>query len=97
MRKDVERLILQARRGLENARKNIGIEAYEVGRGSWIDGWRAGGSVLPPRWEKGASGAEKRVGVAVALTLSDFENSGKPGAKKGWTISRSDRRRPELA
>lgn len=30
MRKDVERLILQARRDLENARKNIGIEAYEV-------------------------------------------------------------------
>ena len=30
MRKEVERLILQARRDLENARKNIGIEAYEV-------------------------------------------------------------------
>lgn len=30
MRKDVERLILQARRDLVNARKNIGIEAYEV-------------------------------------------------------------------
>lgn len=30
MRKDVERLILQARRDLENARKNIGIGAYEV-------------------------------------------------------------------
>jgi HEPN domain-containing protein len=30
MRKDVERLILQARRDLENARKNIAIGAYEV-------------------------------------------------------------------
>ena len=30
MRKDVERLVLQARRDLLNARKNIGIEAYEV-------------------------------------------------------------------
>lgn len=30
MRKDAERLILQARRDLENARKNIGIGAYEV-------------------------------------------------------------------
>ena len=30
MRKEVERLILQARRDLVNARKNIGIEAYEV-------------------------------------------------------------------
>lgn len=30
MRKEVERLILQARRDLENARKNIKIEAYEV-------------------------------------------------------------------
>ena len=30
MRKDVERLILQARRDLENARRNIGIGAYEV-------------------------------------------------------------------
>ena len=30
MRKDVERLILQARRDLENARKNIRIEAFEV-------------------------------------------------------------------
>lgn len=30
MRKEVERLVLQARRDLENARKNIGIAAYEV-------------------------------------------------------------------
>jgi HEPN domain-containing protein len=30
VRKDVERLILQARRDLRNARRNIGIEAYEV-------------------------------------------------------------------
>lgn len=30
MRKDAERLVLQARRDLENARKNIGIGAYEV-------------------------------------------------------------------
>jgi HEPN domain-containing protein len=30
MRKEVERLVLQARRDLENARKNVGIEAYEV-------------------------------------------------------------------
>lgn len=30
MRKEVERLILQARRDLENARKNIEIEAHEV-------------------------------------------------------------------
>ena len=30
MRKEVERLILQARRDLENARKNVGIKAYEV-------------------------------------------------------------------
>lgn len=30
MRKEVERLILHARRDLVNARKNIGIEAYEV-------------------------------------------------------------------
>jgi HEPN domain-containing protein len=30
MRKDVERQILQARRDLENAGKNIGIGAYEV-------------------------------------------------------------------
>jgi HEPN domain-containing protein len=30
MRQDVERLLLQARRDLENARKNVGIEAYEV-------------------------------------------------------------------
>jgi HEPN domain-containing protein len=30
MRQEVERLILQARRDLVNARKNIGIEAYEV-------------------------------------------------------------------
>ena len=29
-RKEVERLILQARRDLENARKNIAIEAYDV-------------------------------------------------------------------
>lgn len=28
--KDAERLVLQARRDLENARKNIGIGAYEV-------------------------------------------------------------------
>jgi HEPN domain-containing protein len=30
VRKDVERLVLQARRDLENAAKNIGIEAFEV-------------------------------------------------------------------
>lgn len=30
MRKEAERLILQARRDVENARKNIGIGAYEV-------------------------------------------------------------------
>jgi HEPN domain-containing protein len=30
VRKEVERLVLQARRDLRNARKNIGIEAYEV-------------------------------------------------------------------
>jgi HEPN domain-containing protein len=30
MRKDAERLLLQARRDLENAGKNIGIGAYEV-------------------------------------------------------------------
>lgn len=30
MRKEVERLVLQARRDLENGRKNIGIQAYEV-------------------------------------------------------------------
>lgn len=30
MRKEAERLILQARRDLVNARKNIGIEAFEV-------------------------------------------------------------------
>lgn len=30
MRRDVERLVLQARRDLRNARRNIGIEAYEV-------------------------------------------------------------------
>ena len=30
MRKEVERLVLQARRDLENAQKNIQIEAYEV-------------------------------------------------------------------
>ena len=30
MRKEAERLLLQARRDLENARKNIGIAAYEV-------------------------------------------------------------------
>ncbi len=30
MRKEVERLVLQARRDLENARKNIGIGAHEV-------------------------------------------------------------------
>jgi HEPN domain-containing protein len=30
MRQDVERLLLQARRDLENARKNVGIEAHEV-------------------------------------------------------------------
>lgn len=30
MRKEVERLVLQARRDLVNARKNIGIDAYEV-------------------------------------------------------------------
>ena len=30
MRKEVERLLLQARRDIENARKNIGIRAYEV-------------------------------------------------------------------
>lgn len=30
MRKDVERLVLQARRDLKNARGNIGIGAYEV-------------------------------------------------------------------
>ena len=53
MRKDVERLILQARRDLENARKNIGIAAYEVAaflshqavekylKGAWIQKKRA--------------------------------------------------------
>ncbi len=53
MRKDVERLILQARRDLENARKNIGIGAYEVTaflshqavekylKGAWIQKRRA--------------------------------------------------------
>lgn len=53
MRKEVERLILQARRDLENARKNIGIEAYEVAaflshqavekylKGAWIQTKRA--------------------------------------------------------
>jgi HEPN domain-containing protein len=53
MRKDVERLILQARRDLENARKNIGIRAYEVAaflshqavekylKGAWIQKKRA--------------------------------------------------------
>ena len=30
MRKEVERLILQARRDLENARKNTAIQAFEV-------------------------------------------------------------------
>src|SRR5262245_621876 len=30
MRKEVERLVLQARRDLDNARKNIEIEAFEV-------------------------------------------------------------------
>lgn len=53
MRKDVERLILQARRDLQNARKNIPIEAYEVAaflshqgvekylKGAWIHKKRA--------------------------------------------------------
>lgn len=53
MRKDVERLILQTRRDLENARKNIGIGAYEVAaflshqavekylNGAWIQRRRA--------------------------------------------------------
>jgi HEPN domain-containing protein len=53
MRKDAERLILQARRDLENARKNIAIEAYEVAaflahqavekylKGAWIHRRRA--------------------------------------------------------
>ncbi|HEV8131985.1 MAG TPA: HEPN domain-containing protein [Acidobacteriota bacterium] len=52
MRKEVERLILQARRDLENARKNIKIEGYEVTaflshqaverylQGAWIQGKR---------------------------------------------------------
>jgi HEPN domain-containing protein len=30
MRRELERLLLQADRDLENARRNIGIEAYEV-------------------------------------------------------------------
>lgn len=49
MRKDAERLVRQARRDLENARKNIGIGAYEVSaflanqavekllKGAWIE------------------------------------------------------------
>lgn len=53
MRKEVERLILQARRDLENARKNIKIGAYEVAaflshqtveqylKGAWIQKKRA--------------------------------------------------------
>jgi HEPN domain-containing protein len=53
MRKDAERLVLQARRDLENARKNIGIGAYEVSaflahqavekllKGAWIEVKRA--------------------------------------------------------
>ena len=53
MRKEVERLVLQARRDLQNARKNIGIEAYEVTaflchqavekylKGAWIQKRRA--------------------------------------------------------
>jgi len=53
MRKEVERLILQARRDLVNARKIIGIEAYEVAaflchqsvekylKGAWIQKKRA--------------------------------------------------------
>ncbi|MBI4637938.1 MAG: HEPN domain-containing protein [Candidatus Rokubacteria bacterium] len=53
MRKDVERLILQARRDVENARKNIGIRAYEVAaflshqgvekylKGAWVQKRRA--------------------------------------------------------
>lgn len=53
MRKEVERLVLQARRDLQNARKNIGIEAYEVAaflahqsvekflKGAWIEKKRA--------------------------------------------------------
>ena len=53
MRKDIERLILQARRDLVNARKNITIEAYEVAaflshqavekylKGAWIHKKRA--------------------------------------------------------
>jgi HEPN domain-containing protein len=56
MRKEVERLVLQARRDLVNARKNIGIEAYEVAaflahqavekylKGAWIQKKR----VRPP-------------------------------------------------
>lgn len=53
MRKEVERLILQARRDLENARKNIEIDACEVAaflshqaveeylKGAWIQKKRA--------------------------------------------------------
>ncbi|MBI5628071.1 MAG: HEPN domain-containing protein [Candidatus Rokubacteria bacterium] len=53
MRKEVERLILQARRDLENAGKNIGIGAYEVTaflahqsvekylKGAWLERKRA--------------------------------------------------------
>lgn len=53
MRKEAERLILQARRDLENARKNIGIAAYEVAaflahqsvekylKGAWLERKRA--------------------------------------------------------
>ncbi|MBI4560814.1 MAG: HEPN domain-containing protein [Candidatus Rokubacteria bacterium] len=53
MRKDVERFVLQARRDLRNARRNIGIEAYEVAaflahqavekylKGAWIQRKRA--------------------------------------------------------
>jgi HEPN domain-containing protein len=53
MRKGVERLMLQARRDLENARKNIDIQAYEVAaflahqavekylKGTWIHKKRA--------------------------------------------------------
>ncbi len=53
MRKDAERLVLQARRDLENARKIVGIQAYEVAaflahqavekylKGAWIHRRRA--------------------------------------------------------
>ena len=96
MRKEVERLILQARRDLENARKNIEIEAYEVAaflshqavekylKGAWIQKKRARPPATHYLRELGAGlGIPKRLMAHLNFLNPDYTVARYPDAANG--------------